>query len=263
MEEGGFNPMMGMNNMKVPVEVDPNEDTEWNDILRQHGVIPEKPPSPTDEIENALDEAIRKQHDNRLENKDIDELDELEDEEDESFLNFYKQKRFNEIKELQSKFKYGQVFPISKNEYEKEVTLNSENNFVILHMSSELQIQSRLLSSLLNQLASKFPEIKVVDIPANRAVENYPDANIPTMLIYHKKDVIKQIITLTELGGNDTKLKDLEGVLLRLKIIDDKDQRLIINQDDYDEENRRLRFSKKSIKQTNDYSDEDNDDFYD
>lgn len=263
MEEGGFNPMMGMNNMKVPVEVDPNEDTEWNDILRQHGVIPEKPPSPTDEIENALDEAIQKQHDNRLENKDIDELDELEDEEDESFLNFYKQKRFNEIKELQSKFKYGQVFPISKNEYEKEVTLNSENNFVILHMSSELQIQSRLLSSLLNQLASKFPEIKVVDIPANRAVENYPDANIPTMLIYHKKDVIKQFITLTELGGNDTKLKDLESILLRLKIVEDKDQRLIINQDDYDEENRRLRFSKKSIKQTNDYSDEDNDDFYD
>jgi hypothetical protein len=61
-----------------------------NDILRKHGVIPEKPPSPTPIIDEAILQARRLAHENRLEEKDLDELDELEDEEDENFLTSYK-----------------------------------------------------------------------------------------------------------------------------------------------------------------------------
>ena len=61
-----------------------------NDILRKQGIIPEKPPSPTPMIEEALQEARRLAHENRLEGKDLDELAELEDEEDEDFLNQYR-----------------------------------------------------------------------------------------------------------------------------------------------------------------------------
>lgn len=96
-------------NMDVPVNVpvdNPNEDTEWyrlqtsqmlhdaecyrNEILRKHGVIPEKPPSPTPVIEEALRDARQRAHEHRLEDKQLDELDELEDEEDEEFLNQYR-----------------------------------------------------------------------------------------------------------------------------------------------------------------------------
>ncbi|CAH6719284.1 phosducin-like protein 2 [[Candida] jaroonii] len=250
--------MNPMQDIKVPVEVDPNEDTEWNDILRSHGIIPEKPPSPTLELENALDEAIKKQHENRLENKELDELDELEDEEDEEFLNFYKNKRMNELKQFQSKLKFGQVFPITKSEYEKEVTNDSENQFVILHMSSESSLQSRLLSSIFTQLAKKFADVKFVDIPARRCVENYPEANTPTILIYRNKNVVRQYITLTELGGNDCNLKDLENVLIKFKIVDEFDKRLIINQEE-DFDDRKLKFTKRSIRN----DDDDDDDFYD
>lgn len=41
-------------------------------------------------IQEALEEARRLAHDNRLEGKDLDELAELEDEEDEDFLEQYK-----------------------------------------------------------------------------------------------------------------------------------------------------------------------------
>lgn len=75
--------------VNVPVD-DPNADTEWNDILRKHGVIPEKPPSPTPMIQEALEEARRLAHEDRLEGKDLDELAELEDEEDEDFLEQYR-----------------------------------------------------------------------------------------------------------------------------------------------------------------------------
>lgn len=53
-------------------------------------MIPEKPPSPTPIIQEALEEARRLAHENRLEGKDLDELAELEDEEDEDFLNEYR-----------------------------------------------------------------------------------------------------------------------------------------------------------------------------
>lgn len=65
-----------------------------NDILRKHGVIPEKPPSPTPMIQEALREAQKEAHENRLEDKDLDELNDLEDEEDEAFLDQYRYPAF-------------------------------------------------------------------------------------------------------------------------------------------------------------------------
>lgn len=61
-----------------------------NEILRKHGIIPEKPPSPTPLIEEALSVARGLAHTNRLEGKNLDELDELEDEEDHDFLEQYR-----------------------------------------------------------------------------------------------------------------------------------------------------------------------------
>ncbi|KAI5953782.1 PLP2 [Candida theae] len=250
-------------NAKIPVEVNPDEDTEWNDILRDHGVIPEKPPSPTAQLEEALEEAVKKQHENRLENKDLDELDALEDEEDEEFLNFYKQKRMNEIKKLSEQKKYGSVLPISKNEYENEITKAPKGTTVLVHLSLQASLQSRLLGSLLSQLARKFPELKVCDIPAQRCIENYPESNCPTLIIYKDGNVLKQYVTLTQLGGNSTTLRDLERILLNLHVLDDNDKRLVINDEDEElQQEKKLRFAKKSIRDDGD-DDNDDDDFYD
>ena len=41
-------------------------------------------------IEEALEDAVKRAHENRLEDKDLDELDELEDEEDDTFLQKYR-----------------------------------------------------------------------------------------------------------------------------------------------------------------------------
>ena len=61
-----------------------------NDILRKHGVIPGKPPSPTPIIQEAISKARQQAHENRLEDKDLDGLDDLEDEEDDIFLDKYR-----------------------------------------------------------------------------------------------------------------------------------------------------------------------------
>lgn len=251
-----------MNN-KFQVEVDPNEDTEWNDILRSHGIIPEKPPSPTAQLEEALEEALQKQHDNRLEDLDLDELAALEDDEDEDFLESYKQKRMAEMRKMADKPTFGHVIPVTKQEYNDEVTKASESGdegtWVLLHMSLTSALQSRLLSQLLIQIASRFPEIKVCDIPATRAVENYPEQNCPTLIIYHKGNIARQYVTLTQLGGNATSEGDLERVLVDIGAIQPGDRRLTMNQDDeeFAESGRKLKFASRQR------NDSDDDDFYD
>lgn len=252
----------------MQVQVDPTEDTEWNDILREKGIIPERPKSPTDELDELLQEAVEKAHNERLEHKTIDELDELEDEEDEDFLNSYKQKRFKEMQLLASKSKFGQVYPVAKPEYQQEITdASKDGTFVIVHLSLNAKLQSRLLADLFIQAATKFKEIKFTEIQGSRAIENYPESNCPTLLVYHNGQVLKQLITLVELGGNATTLKDLEKLLVDVGAVDHSDKRLTVNQDDEDlQEAHKLRFVKKTIRDANvnqNYKDDDDDDFFD
>ncbi|VUG19957.1 PLP2 [Brettanomyces bruxellensis] len=220
---------------KIQVEVDPTEDTEWNDILREHGIIPEKPRKTEELEEEAREEKKEQQHANRLENKTLNELDELEDDEEEEFLEKYKQKRMAEIRRLASKAHFGEVYGISKPEYKKEVTEASKHCFVVVHMSLHSSLQSRILANLLNLLAHKYPQIKFVDIPASRAVENYPETSCPTLLIYKGGDVIKQYVTLLRLAGNQTKISNIEDILVEVKAIKDTDRRLVKNNEPHDE----------------------------
>lgn len=252
------------------VQVDESEDTEWNDILRAKGVIPERAPSPTAQLEEALEEALAKQHENRLESKNISDLEELEDEEDEEFLEMYKRKRLAEMAKLQQRSKFGEVYEINKPEYNKEITqasmgdlagkssesqLHDEDGssqqgvYVFVHLTLQSKLQSRVLSHIFRQLAPKFPEIKFVEIAANRAIENYPESNCPTLLVYYKSEVIKNMITLLELGGNDTKINDLEKLMVTLGAVDGRDDRLNMNQDSEEAmEAKRLNFSQKGIR---------------
>lgn len=255
----------GMPNTKIQVEVDPTEDTEWNDILRAKGVIPEKEPDPTEQLEEALAEAVSRQHENRLEDLDIDELEALEDEEDEDFLESYKQKRMAEMRKLASNEKYGSVYPISKPEWQTEVTDASKNSSVVVHLACESQIQSRLLGVILRSAASKFRDIKFCEIEGRRAIEGYPDSNCPTILIYKDGELVKQLVTLLMLNGNDTTLKDLEALLVDIGCIDGKDKRLIMNQDEDEDlkDSHILRFQKKSLQGKSMLDDDSDDDFFD
>ncbi|KAL1301502.1 hypothetical protein AAFC00_005745 [Neodothiora populina] len=213
--------------VNVPVD-DPNADTEWNDILRKHKIIPEKPPSPTPMIQEALEEARKLAHENRLEGKDLEELAELEDDEDEDFLEQYRQKRFQEMATLQSTSIYNQVYPIQKPEYAKEVTEASQKSYVLvlLMSSSGTNTESKLLSDIWRELATKFGDIKFCQMRADLCIEGYPDRNTPTVLVYKDGDIKKQIVTLRDLRGDKTTIQDLEDLLRNLGAVNPNDSRL-------------------------------------
>ncbi|CEJ90846.1 Putative Phosducin-like protein 2 [[Torrubiella] hemipterigena] len=239
--------------ISVPIG-DPNADTEWNDILRKQGIIPEKPPSPTPMIEEAILEGRRLAHENRLEGKDLDELDELEDDEDEDFLEQYRQKRMAELNKLQQKSIHGTVYPISKPDYQREVTDASQNGPVFVNLTSSMgtNVESRVLSELWRQAAKEYGDIKFCEIRANQAIENYPDRNCPTILVYKNGDIVKQIVTLVTIGGVRTNMRNIDNLLVDVGAVPDTDLRVVKRRRAAeDEEDERLAAGGKSIKSGN------------
>ncbi|KAI9758175.1 MAG: hypothetical protein M4579_003149 [Chaenotheca gracillima] len=242
--------------VNVPVD-DPNADTEWNDILRKHKIIPEKPPSPTPIIEEALTEARRLAHENRLEGKDLEELDELEDEEDEEFLQHYRNKRMTELNDIAQASVFGDVYPISKPDYSRDVTEASRTAYVLVHLTSSQgkNTESRVLSEIWRTLARKFGDIKFCEIRADQCIEGYPEKNCPTILAYHNEDIVKQVVTLAELNGVRTKQKDVESLLISISAVDSGDHRVLPKPDDEDDE------SKKGIRSGHKLDDDSDDDW--
>ncbi|KAJ5294138.1 hypothetical protein PENANT_c009G07097 [Penicillium antarcticum] len=220
----------------MQVEVNENEDTEWNDILRQHGIIPEKPVDPEPLIQEALVEAEHRAYANRLEDKDIDELDALEEEEDEDFLNSYRQKRFAELSTIQQTSVFNQVYPLQKVDYAREVTEASNNAYVLVNLTSMGgNVESRVLTELWRQLAAKFGDIKFCEIRADMCIEGYPEKNTPTILVYKDTEIVKQLITLQQLKGPRTKVEDIERLLVEIGALKENDVRLKKRDEDEDE----------------------------
>lgn len=176
-------------------------------------------------IEEALAEARRLAHENRLEGKDLDELKALEDEEDEDFLNQYKyvsekvlgaiwskfenrQKRLAELSSLASASIYNQVYHLQKPDYSRDVTEVSAKSYVLVLLTSEgRNVESRILIEIWQRLASRFGDIKFCQMQANMCIEGYPERNTPTILVYKNGDIIKQIVTLKELKGLRTSIE--------------------------------------------------------
>lgn len=235
--------------MDMPVNVpidNPNADTEWNDILRKHNIIPEKPKDPEPVIQEALIAAHQRAHETRLEDKTLDELNDLEDLEDDDFLESYRQKRLAELNELSQASKFGSVLPLQKAEYAKEVTEASRDAWVVVAMMSNggsegNAIESRVLGELLPQLASKYPDVKVLSIRADLCVENYPERNTPTLLIYKDTNIAKQVVTLAGLNGVKTNLGNLEMLLVEVGAVREGDARLREGREDDEPERKGIR----------------------
>ncbi|XP_043265878.1 viral IAP-associated factor homolog [Colletes gigas] len=196
---------------------DPNEDTEWNDILRKKGIIPEKEKEVTEDeildiVENTINEKTGRSL-NDLENKTLDELDELEDEEDEKVLLEYRKKRIAELKALAEKSKYGEVKEISGKDYLEEVNNAGEDIWVVLHLYKVGFPLCSLINNYLDNLARKFSATKFLKIISVTCIENWPDSNLPTIFIYHNGNMVQKFIGPLELRGIKLTEAELEWML--------------------------------------------------
>ncbi|KAF8321671.1 thioredoxin-like protein [Clavulina sp. PMI_390] len=217
--------------------VNPDEDTEFNDALRQHGILPPKPaaprtpsppPSPT------LGEALSKG------SPTLDELDLLAEDEgnnsdDERLLESYRRQRLNEIKkENKSKRRFGDIYPIGRDDYTREVTEGSKapeedeaekvdgegwnGTGVICLLYQPSEPASVRVTEQLRDIARRYPRTKVVSIVGNKCIENYPDRHCPSLFLYRNGALRQQFIAYGK--DRERTVDELEVLLIATNMID-------------------------------------------
>ncbi|KAG0263668.1 Phosducin-like protein 3 [Mortierella polycephala] len=200
-----------------------DEDTEWNDILRAKGIIPKKEGEISEEtIIGMIDEAIAKRDAKNYEEKTVDELDELLDEgneEEERMLMEYRQQRLNAIKQEMSEDKFGEIQHIYKTDFVREVSDASKDIWVVVFLYKEYLPVCKLMGAHLATVAARNKSTKFVKIIGDQCIPNYPDRNMPTLLIYGNGDMKAQLVGAAQLGGLNMKPEDIEAYLRRVGAI--------------------------------------------
>ncbi|XP_042885025.1 phosducin-like protein 3 [Penaeus japonicus] len=197
---------------------DPNEDTEWNDILRKKGILPPKEPEVTEEaLTEMLEQTIAEKQsaEGRLGKLSLDELDELEDDEDEAILLEFRRRRIEELKAQVEANKFGEVLEISAQDYVEKVNNAGSGIWVILHLYKQGIPLCALINQYLTKLAVKYPQLKVLKSISTTCIPNYPDRNLPTIFVYYEGQMKRQFIGSGEFGGEKLKYDTLEWMISR------------------------------------------------
>lgn len=200
--------------------VNPDEDTEFNDALRKHGILPPKekpPPSPSPPPSPTLEE--------ELDDLTLDELKDLEEdtknEDTERLIEQFRQKRLEELKKFQHA-RYGRMYPIGRDDYTREVTeaskqestdgLEGKGTGVVCFLYKDGIPRSDRTSEHLQILAQRHPHTKFVSIVGDKCIPNLPDSRIPMLIVYRKGEVINQIVAWG--ADRERQKEELEAVLI-------------------------------------------------
>ncbi|XP_054845635.1 phosducin-like protein 2 [Eublepharis macularius] len=194
---------------------DPNEDTEWNDILRDFKILP-----PKEEVQDEIEEMVlRLQKEAEVkpyERMNLEQLKEAEDdfdEEDMKAVEMYRKQRLKELKSLQKIQKYGELREISGEQYVKEVTNAPKDVWVVIHLYQSSIPMCSLINRHLSLLAKKFPETKFVKAVANSCIKNYHDSCLPTLFVYKNGQIEARFVGITECGGTKLQVEEFEWKL--------------------------------------------------
>ncbi|XP_053613593.1 viral IAP-associated factor homolog [Plodia interpunctella] len=204
----------------------PNEDTEWNDVLRAKGIIPPKETEVSEaDIVNMIEETIQQKQaekDKQLSELDLDGLDELEDSEDEAVLEEYRRKRIAELKRLSEKPRFGDVREVSGQDYVQEVNKAGEGIWVVIHLYKQGIQQCALVNQHMRALAQKYPYTKFLRAFYQTCIPNYPERNLPSVFVYFEGDMKKQFVGPHELRGTSLTCDELEYLLGQAGAVDTK-----------------------------------------
>ncbi|TFK72371.1 thioredoxin-like protein [Pluteus cervinus] len=182
--------------------VNPNEDTEFNDALRKHGILPPKeapppspspPPSPT--LSDFLDDF------NPSEMREL--ADEAKDDETERAILAHRRRLLEQEKKDERKARFGRVYPIAREDYTREVTdaslINEEDDddeqgtAVVCFLYKDGIPRSEVATTHIRTLAARYPRTKFVSIIGDKCIPNLPDTRVPMLIIYKKGDIRQQI----------------------------------------------------------------------
>lgn len=185
------------------------ETTEWDDILRKKGIIPEDKAA----VERAAAAAViamaedAKERIDPLAHKTVDELDALEEDDaefgDSRAVDAYRTARLAELKAKAARARFGDVRPLTRVDFIREVNdASADGTWVVVHLHQEFVEDSVRLERVLADFARAQPAVKFLVAKADACIENYPVKNVPTLLLYRNGELQSQIVGLGDLGGD-------------------------------------------------------------
>lgn len=206
------------------------ESTEWDDILKQKGIIPEKTPEELaeEQLKELVEETVEAYDPH--EHKSVAQLDEdLEeaDSDEERILQSYREQRLEQMKADSMKPKYGPGLKyISADDWKHDVTDAPSDVYVVIHLFQEAIEACEVMHHRLLELSAKFRSTKFIRCKATDAIKNYPDSKCPTVLIYKEGKVLKQFVGLksfipaTAPASSIPTADDIEWALSRLSAVE-------------------------------------------
>lgn len=201
--------------------VNPNEDTEFNDALRKHGIIPPReptPPSPSPPPSPTFDDLL-----NDFTPSELREISEdAPDDETERMIAAYRRQRLAEELREEKRARFGRVYPIGRDDYTREVTEASKVNDdddeeetgtgVVCFLYKDGIPRSDRAFEHIHLLAARYPRTKFVSVVGNKCIPNLPDSRIPMIIVYKKGDIRNQIVAWG--ADQERRFEELEAILL-------------------------------------------------
>lgn len=117
---------------------------------------------------------------------------------------FDRKKRLSELREAAKVARFGSVVPISGSDFVREVSQAPPDVWVVVILYKEGIAECGLLMQCLEDLATKYPATKFVKIISTDCIPNYPDRNLPTLLVYNSGAVKANHVGLRSFGRRCT-----------------------------------------------------------
>ncbi|KAF7294426.1 Phosducin domain-containing protein [Mycena kentingensis (nom. inval.)] len=201
--------------------VNPHEDTEFNDALRKHGIIPPKtppprtpspPPSPT--FDDLLDDFSS--------NELIELAEDAKDDEAERAIDAFRRQRLADDRAASKRARFGRVYPIGREDYTREVTEASSlseqddndgtGTGVVCFLYKDGIPRSDCAFGHVRTLAARHPRTKFVSIVGDKCIPNLPDARVPMFIVYKKGEILNQVVSWG--ADRERTLDELELLLI-------------------------------------------------
>jgi len=138
-----------------------------------------------------------------------------EDEEELEFMKSYREKRIAEMlfmqkeekedekEEKNNNFIWNEYINVSHEQWTKEVTEVSRSHPVLVLLTKENSKACYLLERVMEDVACKYrtSRTKFRRAEARDIIPNYPERNVPTLILYRNGDVVENIVGIEQFGG--------------------------------------------------------------